>query len=43
MGNDFQDKEKNKRAGGRAARQALRSAPLAKELRPVAPGLIGGS
>ena len=32
-----------KRSGGRSARQALRSAPLAKELRPVNPGLIGGT
>ena len=40
---DVQNKEINKRSGGRSARQALRSAPLAKELRPVKPGLIGGS
>ena len=43
MRKDVGDKEKNKRSGGRAARQALRSAPLAKELRPVKPGLIGGT
>ena len=33
---------KGRRAGGRAARQALRSAPLAQDLRPVRPGLTGG-
>ena len=43
MRKDVQDIEKNKRSGGRAARQALRSAPLAKELRPVKPGLLGGA
>ncbi len=31
-----------RRAGGRAARQALRAAPLADNLRPVRPGLSGG-
>jgi trimethylamine---corrinoid protein Co-methyltransferase len=31
-----------RRAGGRAARVALRAAPLAEELRPVRPGLSGG-
>jgi trimethylamine--corrinoid protein Co-methyltransferase len=31
-----------KRLGGRAARRALREAPLADEIRPVAPGLEGG-
>ncbi len=31
------------RAGGRAARVALRAAPLAEDLRPVRPGLPGGS
>ncbi len=30
------------RSGGRAARVALRNAPLAKELRPVQPGMSGG-
>ena len=43
MRKDIRDREKNKRSGGRAARQALRSAPLAKELRPVKPGLLGGT
>jgi len=36
------DRGKARRAGGRAARQALRAAPLAEELRPVRPGLQGG-
>lgn len=31
-----------RRAGGRAARQALRAAPLAQDLRPVRAGLSGG-
>ncbi len=31
-----------RRAGGRAARKALRSAPLADDIRPVRPGLEGG-
>ncbi|MCP4184711.1 MAG: trimethylamine methyltransferase family protein [Hyphomicrobiales bacterium] len=31
-----------RRSGGRSARVALRSAPLAEELRPVRAGLIGG-
>ncbi len=31
-----------RRSGGRAARVALRAAPLADELRPVRPGLLGG-
>ena len=30
------------RRGGRAARQALRSAPLARDVRPVNPGMAGG-
>jgi len=34
--------KRNRRAGGRAARQALRAAPLAQDLRPVRPGLNGG-
>ncbi len=33
---------RGRRSGGRAARQALRSAPLAQNLRPVRPGLEGG-
>lgn len=32
----------SRRAGGRAARQALRAAPLAEDLRPIRPGLEGG-
>ncbi len=32
-----------RRSGGRAARRSLRSAPLAEALRPVRPGLEGGS
>ncbi len=30
------------RRGGRAARQALRAAPLASDIRPVNPGMVGG-
>jgi trimethylamine---corrinoid protein Co-methyltransferase len=30
------------RRGGRAARQALRAAPLARDIRPVNPGMTGG-
>lgn len=33
---------KTRRAGGRAARQALRAAPLAEDVRPVRAGLSGG-
>ncbi len=43
MNTDLPNKGAKKRSGGRSARQALRSAPLAKELRPVNPGLIGGT
>ncbi|MGO4914693.1 trimethylamine methyltransferase family protein [Pseudogemmobacter sp. W21_MBD1_M6] len=32
-----------RRAGGRAARHALRSAPLAQDIRPVRPGMVGGT
>lgn len=32
----------SRRAGGRAARQAMRAAPLAEEIRPIRPGLPGG-
>ena len=35
-------KQKSGRSGGRAARVALRSAPLAEDMRPVRPGLPGG-
>ena len=34
---------RSRRAGGRSARQALRAAPLAEDLRPVRPGLTGGT
>ena len=34
---------RSRRAGGRQARKSLRAAPLAEELRPVRPGLEGGS
>ena len=30
------------RSGGRAARRAARTAPLAKHLRPIRPGMSGG-
>ena len=43
MNTDLPNIGAKKRSGGRSARQALRSAPLAKELRPVNPGLIGGT
>jgi trimethylamine--corrinoid protein Co-methyltransferase len=39
---DLDVKEKRRRGGGRAARVALRSAPLAQDQRPVRPGLQGG-
>ncbi|HEU0223677.1 MAG TPA: trimethylamine methyltransferase family protein [Paracoccaceae bacterium] len=32
----------SRRAGGRAARQAMRAAPLAEDVRPIRPGLPGG-
>ena len=32
-----------RRSGGRAGRVAARQAPLAKDLRPVRPGLPGGA
>jgi trimethylamine--corrinoid protein Co-methyltransferase len=35
--------ETSRRTGGRAARVALRAAPLANDLRPVRPGMAGGS
>jgi trimethylamine--corrinoid protein Co-methyltransferase len=34
--------KRSRRSGGRAARQALRAAPLAQDLRPVRAGLTGG-
>ena len=33
----------SRRSGGRAARRALRAAPLAQDLRPVRPGMSGGT
>lgn len=33
---------RTRRSGGRAARQALRAAPLAEDIRPLRPGLEGG-
>ncbi len=33
----------SRRSGGRAARKALRAAPLAEDTRPIRPGLTGGS
>ncbi|MEM9147367.1 MAG: trimethylamine methyltransferase family protein [Pseudomonadota bacterium] len=36
------DPPRSRRSGGRAARQALRSAPLAEDIRPVRAGLEGG-
>lgn len=33
----------SRRSGGREARRALRSAPLAEDIRPVRPGLTGGN
>lgn len=33
----------SRRSGGREARRALRAAPLAEDIRPVRPGLSGGS
>ena len=31
-----------RRSGGRQARKALRSAPLAEDVKPVHPGVLGG-
>ncbi|MCX7890182.1 MAG: trimethylamine methyltransferase family protein [Rhodobacteraceae bacterium] len=36
------DQTPSRRSGGRAARAALRAAPLAADLRPVRPGMSGG-
>ncbi|MDG1239309.1 MAG: methyltransferase, partial [Planktomarina sp.] len=33
----------NRRAGGRAARKAARAAPLSEAMRPVRPGMQGGT
>ncbi|MFQ5567585.1 MAG: trimethylamine methyltransferase family protein, partial [Paracoccaceae bacterium] len=35
--------KRNRRAGGRSGRQALRAAPLAENIRPVRAGLSGGT
>ncbi|MGR3344164.1 MAG: trimethylamine methyltransferase family protein [Paracoccaceae bacterium] len=35
--------QSSRRSGGRAARRAMRAAPLAKDLRPVRPGMSGGT
>ncbi|MEM8632752.1 MAG: trimethylamine methyltransferase family protein [Pseudomonadota bacterium] len=37
------DTQTRRRAGGRAARRAMRAAPLAEDIRPVRPGLSGGT
>lgn len=34
---------KSRRAGGRAARQALRAAPLTEDIKPIRPGMTGGT
>lgn len=36
------EQRSSKRSGGRAARKALRSAPLADNIRPIRPGMTGG-
>ncbi len=40
---DCEPRRVARRAGGRAARQALRAAPLAEDVRPVRAGLTGGT
>ncbi|TIU28873.1 MAG: methyltransferase, partial [Mesorhizobium sp.] len=35
--------QRSRRSGGREARRAMRAAPLADDIRPVRPGLEGGS
>ncbi len=42
MSDAMQEARPARRAGGRASRVAMRSAPLAENLRPVRPGLSGG-
>ena len=37
------DRVRSRRSGGRAQRIAVRTAPLEENLRPVRPGLSGGS
>ncbi|MEM6625047.1 MAG: trimethylamine methyltransferase family protein [Pseudomonadota bacterium] len=40
---DTQDAKRARRAGGRSARQAMRAAPLAEDVRPVRAGMNGGT
>ncbi|RMH42695.1 MAG: methyltransferase, partial [Alphaproteobacteria bacterium] len=35
--------KESRRAGGRAARRAMRAAPLAEEIRPIRPGQESGT
>jgi trimethylamine--corrinoid protein Co-methyltransferase len=37
------EQPRSRRAGGRSARVAMRTAPLAQELRPIRPGMEGGT
>ncbi len=37
------DSGEGRRRGGRAARQALRAAPLAEDIKPIRPGMTGGA
>ena len=37
------NQQSSRRSGGRAARRALRAAPLAEDIRPIRPGLEGGT
>ncbi len=41
--NTEETQRRGRRAGGRSARQALRAAPLAEDIRPVRAGMPGGS
>ena len=41
--NDDTPKSRPSRSGGRAARQALRAAPLTDDMRPIRPGMTGGT
>lgn len=41
--NDETPKSRPSRSGGRAARQALRAAPLTDDMRPIRPGMTGGT
>ena len=40
---EAKQERKSRRAGGRQARHALRAAPLAEDIKPVRPGMTGGS